>query len=313
MTTVTEAIDSFVLSLRVEGRSQATLSSYGSIFRGLKWYADSHDWPDMAQVTTVHMRKFLVYLQETDHRFGSNHLSAQKPLKRSTVRLYYRILSSLCNWLQREGIIESSPLAKIKAPKVRHQVVHALNVSEIRQIVASFDGHYEGVRNKAIVLMLTDCGLRLGELVGLRMADIDLNTQILKVTGKTGERLARFGSVTATALSDYLALRDELPGQDDRLWLIKKGTGLKLASVETMFASLAKRTRIDVHAHLLRHTMATMWLRNGGDSIQLMRLLGHTTLQMTTRYVQAVSCEDAIRSHVKYSPVDNLARRGVTP
>jgi len=63
---------------------------------------------------------------------------------------------------------------------------------------------------------------------------------------------------------------------------------------------------IAVHPHLLRHTFATLWLKNGGDSLMLQRLLGHTTLMMTNRYCQAVGCYDAVEAHKLYSPVDRI-------
>ena len=69
------------------------------------------------------------------------------------------------------------------------------------------------------------------------------------------------------------------------------------------------KTGVHVHAHLLRHTFATLWLKNGGDSLMLQRLLRHTTLMMTNRYCQAVGCYDAIESHKRYSPVDNMGGR----
>ncbi|MFC1992877.1 tyrosine-type recombinase/integrase, partial [Chloroflexota bacterium] len=101
-------------------------------------------------------------------------------------------------------------------------------------------------------------------------------------------------------------LRNKVNGHNDYLWLTKKGITLKDSSVETLFIKLRKRTGIYVHPHLLRHTFATMWLKNGGEGLMLQRLLGHTTLMMTNRYCQAVGCYDAVESHKKYSPVDNL-------
>ena len=91
------------------------------------------------------------------------------------------------------------------------------------------------------------------------------------------------------------------------LGLTKKGITLKDSSVETLFIKLRQRTGIHVHPHLLRHTFATMWLKNGGESLMLQRLLGHTTLMMTNRYCQAVGCFDAVEAHKIYSPVDRLA------
>ena len=69
---------------------------------------------------------------------------------------------------------------------------------------------------------------------------------------------------------------------------------------------MSKKTGVSVHPHLLRHTFATLWLKNGGDSLMLQRLLGHTTLMMTNRYCQAVGCYDAVEAHKRFSPMDNL-------
>lgn len=149
---------------------------------------------------------------------------------------------------------------------------------------------------------MVDCGLRLVELLSLEMVDLNMEQQLIKADGKTGERVVRFGSTTMKALKRYLKRRNKVNGHNDTLWLTKKGITLKDSSVETMFIKLSKRTGIRVHTHLLRHTFATMWLRNGGDSLMLQRLLGHTTLMMTNRYCQAVGCYDAIEAHKRYSP-----------
>ena len=88
--------------------------------------------------------------------------------------------------------------------------------------------------------------------------------------------------------------------------MTREGTSLKFYSKETMFRTLKRKTGIMVHPHLLRHTFATMWLKNGGDSLMLQRLLGHATLTMTNRYCQAVGSYDAVESPKLYSPVDRM-------
>jgi site-specific recombinase XerD len=127
-----------------------------------------------------------------------------------------------------------------------------------------------------------------------------------KVDGKTGERVVRYGLTTAKALKQYLKLRSKVNGHNKSLWLTEKGLTLKDSSVETLFIKLRNKTGIHVHPHLLRHTFATLWLKNGGDSLMLQRLLEHTTLMMTNRYCQAVGCLDAIEAHKLYSPMDNI-------
>jgi site-specific recombinase XerD len=147
-----------------------------------------------------------------------------------------------------------------------------------------FGDTFDGIRNRAIILVLVDCGLRLGELLNLKLFDVNMKQQLIKAYGKTGERVVRFGDTIKKALSKYLTLRNSINGNNDRLWLTEKVITLKDSSVEAMFIKISRRTGIRVHPHLLRHTFATMWLRNGGDSLMLQRLLGHTTLMMTNRY-----------------------------
>lgn len=231
-----------------------------------------------------------------------------KPINNTTVQKYYRALSALFNWSVCEGILETSSLSRIKVPRAEKKVVKALDSKGVNQLILSLPDTFDGIRNKAIVLILVDCGLRLGELLNIKMADINMEQQLMRVDGKTGERVVRYGKTTWKALKKYLKLRAKVNGHNDSLWLTKKGITLKDSSVETLFIKLRNRTGIHVHPHLLRHTFATMWLKNGGESLMLQRLLGHTTLMMTNKYCQAVGCYDAVEAHKKFSPVDGLVK-----
>jgi integrase/recombinase XerC len=306
-TSIKQAIDEFLLSCKVEGKSYGTIECYSDKLKGFLWYATNYGWPDdIEAINTNHLREFLAYLRETPHRFNSKCPRAMKPINSTTIQKYYRALSALFNWSVSEGILETNSLVKIKVPRAEKKVVKSLSSSEVSQLILHFKDTFDGVRNKAIILVLVDCGLRLGELLHLKLFDVNMEQQLIKADGKTGERVVRFGSTTRKALNKYLKLRKNLNGNNDSLWLTEKGITLKDSSVETMFIKLSKRTGIRVHPHLLRHTFATMWLRNGGDSLMLQRLLGHTTLMMTNRYCQAVGCYDAIEAHKRYSPVDRL-------
>jgi len=308
-TSIKQAIDGFLLSCKVEGKSYGTIECYSDKLKGFLWYTTNYDWPDdIEAITTNHLREFLAYLRETPHRFNSTCPRAMKPINSTTIQKYYRALSALFNWSVSEGILETNSLVKIKVPRAEKKVVKSLSSAEVNQLILHFGDSFDGVRNKAIILVLVDCGLRLGELLNLKLFDINMEQQLIKADGKTGERVVRFGTTTKKALKKYLKLRDKVNGNNDSLWLTEKGITLKDSSVETMFIKLSKRTGIRVHPHLLRHTFATMWLRNGGDSLMLQRLLGHTTLMMTNRYCQAVGCYDAIEAHKRYSPVDGLAK-----
>ena len=308
-TTIKQAIDSFLLSCKVEGKSYGTIECYSDKLKGFLWYANNYDFPgDITAVTTHHLREFLAYLRDTDHRFNSNCPRAKKPINSTTIQKYYRALSSLINLLIREEVLEYNPLVKIKVPRAEKKVIKALSSKEVNQIIIALPNTFEGKRNKAIILVLVDCGLRLGELLNLKLPDINMEQQILKVDGKTGERVVRFGATTSKALKKYMRKRQVINGHIDKLWITAKGVALKDSSVETLFIALSRKVGIHINPHLLRHTFATLWLRNGGDSLMLQRLLGHTTLMMTNRYCQAVGCYDAVESHKEYGPVDRLVR-----
>jgi site-specific recombinase XerD len=304
-----QAVDNFLLSCKVEGKSYGTIECYTDKLKGFLWYSRNYDWPDdISEITTQHLREFLVYLREAPHRFNSTCPRTYLPVNSTTIQKYYRALSVLFNWLINEELLDYNPLVKIKVPKAEKKVIKALSQDELNQLLCTFGTTFEGKRNKAMILVLADCGLRLGELLNIKVQNVNMNQQLLQVSGKTGERVVRFGSGTARALLKYLMAREMLDGHVDRLWITKAGTALKPYAVETIFRHLSRKAGVAVHPHLLRHTFATLWLKNGGDSLMLQRLLGHTTLMMTNRYCQAVGCYDAIESHKKYSPVDNLGK-----
>ena len=307
--TIKQVINDFLLSCKVEGKSYGTIECYSDKLKGFLWYTTNYNWPDdISLITTNNLREFLAYLRDTPHRFNSTCPRAMKPINSTTVQKYYRALSALFNWLVNEEQISSNPLIKIKVPKAEKKVIKALSTNEINKLLSVFSNTFEGKRNKAMILILVDCGLRLGALLNIKMADINLEQQLMKVDGKTGERVVRFGTTTARVLSKYLKVRQSVNGHNDSLWITSEGISLKHSSVGTMFIKLSKKSGIAVHPHLLRHTFATLWLKNGGDSLMLQRLLGHTTLMMTNRYCQAVGCEDAVESHKRYGPVDRFGK-----
>ena len=260
--TIKQAIDGFLLNCKVEGKSWGTIDCYADKLKGFLWYATNYDWSDdISEITTQHLREFLVYLRETEHHFNSKCPRAMRPINNTIIQKYYRALNVLFNWSINEGILEANSLVKIKVPKAEKKVVKALDSTEVNRLISSLPDTFDGVRNKATILILVDCGLRLGELLYIKMADINMEQQLIKVDGKTGERVVRYGKTTWKALKRYLKLRNKVNGHNDRLWLTKKGITLKDSSVETLFIKLRKRTGIYAHPHLLRHTFTTMWLK----------------------------------------------------
>ena len=118
VTTIKQAIDSFLLSCKVEGKSYGTIECYTDKLKGFLWYTTNYYWPDdIKAITTDHLRQFLAYLRETPHRFNSTCPRAMKPINSTTIQKYYRALSALFNWSVNEGILETNSLVRIKVPR----------------------------------------------------------------------------------------------------------------------------------------------------------------------------------------------------
>ena len=165
-----------------------------------------------------------------------------------------------------------------------------------------------GSRNRAIVLILLDTGLRLNELTSIKIGDVKEN--MITVWGKgTKQRRVRMGATTQKALWRYMLYHHR---EIEHLWLTEEGLQMQPRGISIMVRRLGKRAGFDdvrCSPHTFRHTFAINFLRNGGDIFTLQYLLGHSSLEMVRRYLGALNAEDAANAHSRYSPVDNMKLR----
>ena len=188
-----------------------------------------------------------------------------------------------------------------------------LEDDEIRTIISTFNPKQPSdARNQTIFMMLLDSGLRIGEIVRLKMDDLHLDEGIIKVLGKgKKERFVPIGSNCQRVLQRYLfRYRIRQNGsQNDYVFLSTGGKPLTENSLKLMFARLGRRSGVKrLHAHLCRHTFATKFLINGGDVFTLQQILGHSTLEMVRHYVNLASNHVALQ-HRRFSPLDRLNLR----
>jgi site-specific recombinase XerD len=193
-------------------------------------------------------------------------------------------------------------------------LIQPLSEDEIRRVLVVIPQDTpEGVRNYAIILTFLDCGIRLSELTNLKISDIDFSAGQFKVFGKGAkERIVPMGLTTRRAIIRYLEHYRPQPvnPQESRLFLTVAGDPISKDSVAKLTERLKRRTDIPrLHPHLFRHTFAVRYLVNGGDVFTLQKILGHTTLEMTRKYVTLAS-GDVKEKHRQYSPVDNLGLAG---
>jgi len=307
-TSITYLVQGYMLNCRCEAKSQATIDNYQYRLKCFVWFCQVNDYPaELQKLGVNHIRQFLWYLASESNRWGSGNPSSGKPASQSTVNHYYRVLNTFFGWLKQEGFIPDNPVAYIKAPKIDHKVVPALTPNEVRRLLDACSSKSAlDVRNKAILSILLDTGLRVSELANLKLEDVDLNTgTILVRRGKGGkQRIVRIGSKAQKALWRYVTIYR--PRDTERLFLDRAGEPLDASGIKIMIRRLTKKTGVKVYGHKLRHTFSINYLRNGGDVFTLQYLLGHSTLQMTQRYLQSLNSQDAINAHIRFSPLDNM-------
>ncbi len=209
------------------------------------------------------------------------------------------------HYLYQEEIIEHDPAKRLKKLKGAQRIPEPLTLEEIRTILADAGDGFVGVRNTAMILVLLDCGLRLSELLGLTLDDVDFSTCQFLVFGKgRKERLVPFSGPVRRMLVRYL-LHRQTRTHEKALWVDESGIPFTADGFRSFLARLEQRTGVRVHAHKFRHTFASQYIADGGHPAYLQRLLGHTTPVMTNRYVHLMDT-DARDDHRAASPVTNL-------
>ena len=228
-----------------------------------------------------------------------------------TVRNHVRVLTAFASWLEREEYTKTNMLAKLRPPKAPRKVMQTLTPEEIARILACFNTNTAtGCRNAAIMCLLLDTGLRCGELLQFKRADLHLEDGWLKVMGKgQKERIVPFGNRCARLMQRYINhFRPDSNGTDV-VFLNIVGEPLTETAISSLFHRISMKANIPrLHIHLCRHTFATNYLIGGGDSLTLQRILGHETLEMTRRYVDQVASQVTVL-RTRHSPVDKLFGR----
>lgn len=291
MTQIEEAIDDFVdHALLVKGRSEATARGYRSDLRTLAEFA-----PTFAEFTLTNLRRWLAD-------------AVQQGLKRSTMARRTAAARAFSTWAYERGHLESDVAARLVTPQVnRHlpDVVTPAKAGEIVEAEINPDvAGPEASRDRAMLELLYATGMRVAELTGLDVDDVDVDRCLARVTGKGNkQRVVPFGEAAAQAVRAWIARRGELAarrkttknadGGEDAgansaaraLFLGSRGGRIDQRQVRRVVERAAQRTGdSDLSPHALRHSAATHMLEGGADLRVVQELLGHSSLQTTQIY-----------------------------
>jgi integrase/recombinase XerD len=269
------------------------------------------------------LQKLNIFLEENN--FSSN----PSYIKESTLKKFVykiskeikpssqaRIISGIkrfFDFLILENILNENPLQNIETPKIGSKLPTTLTVKEIDKLIDSIDIKSKNkIRNKAIIEILYSCGLRVSELITLKVSDLYFNESIIKVTGKGNKE--RFVPISKGAINYIEKYLNEVrifqkikKGSEDTLFLNERGNGLSRVMIYIILNDLKIKAEINkkIGPHTLRHSFATHLLENGADLITIQNMLGHENIVTTERYLH-VNRKHLVESISKYHPRNDM-------
>jgi site-specific recombinase XerD len=292
---------SWVRHLRAENKAPQTVMAYTYATDQLRDYLRAQGLPlDVASIQPSHVEAFLVDV-----------LERRSP---ATANNRYRGLKAFFGWLEAEGEIPRSPMARMKPPTIPEQPAPVPSLEDLQALLGTCSGpDFVDRRDNAILMLFVDSGIRLTELTDLRLTsddgpDVELDAGLVRVLGKGGRmRVASFGRKTGKALDRYLRKRSAHPDAHlEWLWLGRRGR-MTPSGVRQMVWRRSAEAGIDrLHPHSFRHYFAHSWLASGGAEIDLMELAGWKTRTMLTRYARSTRAERAHQAHQRHGPGDRL-------
>lgn len=271
----------YQIYLRLErGLSENSIKSYSlDVQKLVRFLQDEQIDASPLSITSEEIKQFVYEL-------------SKKSKSRSQARLLSG-LKSFFSYLIFEDYRTDNPMTLIESPKIGRALPQVLTLSEIDAIVAAIDLSTEqGERNRCIIETLYSCGLRVSELISLRISDLYFEEGFIKVTGKGDkQRFVPIASHTQKYIEIYRQeirrFQDIAPGHEDILFLNRRGKQLTRAMIFTIVKRLAKKAGIPkkISPHTFRHSFATHLLENGADLRSIQQMLGHESITTTEIYV----------------------------
>lgn len=299
---------SMARTLRAEGKSPATVDSYCLSARLLDEFLEARGEPRTVNVTRDAIRDFL-YEQGTRRKLPSGRMGGSP----GTALVRYKSLQQFFKHCVNEDELESNPMAKMEPPSVPDKPPAIVPDDVLEKLLKSRKAKtVQALRDTALLRMFLDTGCRRGEVVGMTLADLDLDGQTVVVKGKGSHiRVAVFGHKTAQALDRYLrAVEKERPAwlanKDAGLWMGQQGR-LQVSGVEDVLHKMCDDAGVPrLHWHQLRHTWAHSMMSAGASEGELMTLGGWKSRTMLDVYGRSNRAERAVATAKRLSIGDRV-------
>ena len=249
---------------------------------------------DLERVKPQHIRRWLLERREAG-------------LRPQTVRDSYGIARAFWRWCIEQELTTNDPFRKVEPPKVEKQLRRVLTPEQVEQLLQATEGkHWLRLRDRALLLLLLDSGLRIAECHSLTAGDARYETVVIR--GKGGRRrVVVLSGEVRLALRKYLHACPHAPSGDAPLWWGRYGA-LTLDGLKRAVVKIGMRAGVKVSPHDLRRTCATWALRHGMSIEHLRRLLGHSDFRTLQHYISVLE-NDLKEAHAQHSPLRALRRR----
>ena len=292
-----DAIDDYLLDCAIRLRPKTHQWYTSKLRQFASWYTGS-GFP-----TAKDVREYTIALQlqsRVNPRTG-------QPLSTYTIHGHVQVIAGWLRWCEENGY--TTGVGKISMPKVKQKVIEVFTHAQIRAMLAACsqeEGTWLAQRDRAIILLLLDTGIRAAELCGLTLADVHVNEGYIRVLGKGNkEREVGMGQACRTHLLKYL--RRYRKTETAYVFVNRKREQLTVSGLDQMLyrvGAWAGVSGVRISAHTFRHTYAVEYLTRGGDLYSLSRSMGHESVSTTELYVRAMT--DRSLRRVSVSVVDRL-------
>lgn len=267
---------------------------------------------DTADLTEKTMNEFFKTVEVRKRIVGRN--TEKVGVKASTIRTYWNKLNTFCEWLYVREHIPVNPLKDIKPAYPHYDDNRAVTKEDINKIFSAVILHADNSlllrRDTLIFSLLVFCGLRIGELLGLEVKDVDIAKRILTVRGETSKsnrtRQIPINPTLLAHLLEYVTERNKRGYKTPSLLVSSnEDRGLSIHGMKHFVKKYNDLSGVKFHVHRFRHSFACALANQNSSAIKIQKLMGHTDLRMTQRYLRSMSVED-LRDDVNMLNIDNF-------
>lgn len=296
MSDIQNTISDYLAALMTEGKAKCTVEVYGARLRRFAEWCIAQGKVEPESLSAADLRSYIAHLQARGNGNGTPRQNAV-------------VIKGFSRCLFFEGKLQADPFASVKLAKPPRRIPEPFSDEEVKLLLKVTRHTRDPQRNKAILLILLDSGLRVSELVSLDLEHIrfENGTAMAKVLGKgQKERKVPLGKQAVKELKCYLNGRNS-----GSVFLTNNGGPLSVRRLEEITKECAKLAGVNgkrTSPHILHHTFARKYLLNGGDPFSLQQILGHSNLETVKLYINLWS-NDIQAQHRKFSPADSLLRR----